>query len=147
VFKKIVWATDGSENADPGLELAKSLAAEAQAKLVILHIVQKLASSKDTALGWYADEEIVEAKLKKIESALSDEKLDVTLRIQTHVGPQAAHDIADVAREEGADLIVVGSRGHGSIPGLLLGNDTQRLLHLTPCPVLVVGARASGGEE
>ena len=46
--------------------------------------------------------------------------------------------IADAAREVDADVIVVGTRGHAPIAGLLLGSVTQRLLHIAPCPVLSV---------
>ena len=138
MFKKILWATDGSENADCALAIAKSLVSEADATLTIAHVVQKIATSGDTALGWYANEEQVEAKVQVIASELSDEGLSVSLKIVNHVGPQPAHEIADLAREAGADLIVVGTRGHGAISGLMLGSVTQRLLHVAPCPVLVV---------
>ncbi len=63
MFKKILWATDGSPNADCALAVAKSLASEADATLTIAHVVQKIATSGDTALGWYADEEQVKAKV------------------------------------------------------------------------------------
>jgi nucleotide-binding universal stress UspA family protein len=142
MFKKIVWATDGSENANRALTIAKSLASEGTATLTIVHVVQKIATSGDAALGWYADEELVEAKVNEIASELSQEGLNATVKIVKHVGPQPAHDIADVAREAGADLIVVGTRGHAAIPGLLLGSVTHRLLHVAPCPVLVVPAPA-----
>ena len=138
MFKKIVWATDGSENADRALAYAKSLASADGATLTVVHIVQKIATSGDKALAWNANEEDVEAKANEIVSELSDEGLNATLRLVTHVGTQPAHEIADIAREEEADLIVVGTRGHAAIAGLLLGSVTQRLLHVAPCPVLVV---------
>ncbi len=138
MFKKIVWATDGSEDADQALAVAKSLASEGAATLTIVHVVEKIATSGDTALGWYADEEQVQAKVDKIASELSKEGVTASVKMVTHVGPQPAHEIAEVARQTGADLIVVGTHGHGAIPGIVLGSVTQRLLHFAPCPVLVV---------
>jgi nucleotide-binding universal stress UspA family protein len=147
MFKKIVWATDGSENADQALAVAKSLASEEEAALTIVHVVQKIATSGDTALGWYADEELVEAKVDKIASELSKEGVNASVKIVKHVGPQPAHEIAELARDTGADLIVVGTRGHGAIAGILLGSVTQRLLHFAPCPVLVVPPTAQGARK
>ncbi len=138
MFKKIMWATDGSEEADRALAVAKSLAFEGEKTLAIAHVVQKIATTGDSALAWYADEELVEDKVKRIASELSEEGLDVTLKVVKHVGHQPAHTIADLARDVDADLIVVGTRGHGTLPGLMLGSVTQRLLHVAPCPLLVV---------
>jgi nucleotide-binding universal stress UspA family protein len=139
MFKTIVWATDGSESADRALPYAKALAQqEDEAKLVVAHVVEKYASHKVSGLAVHADEEIVEEKLKKVTAQLADEGLTTDLKILIHVGPQPAHAIADIAREAGADLILVGSRGHAAITGLVLGSVTQRLLHVAPCPVLVV---------
>jgi len=136
MFNTIVWATDGSENADRALSVAKTLARENSASLAVVHIVQRYATKAGLAV--YPDEEQVEAKLKLVVEELSGEGLDASLKIVNHVGPQPAHEIADLAREAGADLIVVGTRGHGALPGLLLGSVTQRLLHVAPCPVLAV---------
>ena len=136
MFKTIVWATDGSENADRALSIAKTLARENGASLVVVHIVQRYATK--TGLAKYGDEDQVEAKLKQIVEELSGEGLDASLKIVNHVGPQPAHEIADLAREVGADLIAVGTRGHSALLELLLGSVTQRLLHVAPCAVLAV---------
>jgi len=140
MFKTIMWATDGTENADRALPYAKALAHEEAggATLVVAHVVEKYASHKASGLAVHADEAEVEAKLKRLAAQLSDEGLRTDLKIVSHVGPQPAHEIADLARDAGADLIVVGSRGHAAIAGLMIGSVTQRLLHVAPCPVLVV---------
>jgi nucleotide-binding universal stress UspA family protein len=138
MFKKIVWATDGSKNADRALTVAKSLAAEQGAALTIVHVVQRIASGKAKGLTWYADEEEVVERVKKLGAELSGEGLNTSVKIVDDRGIQPAHDIADAAREAGADLIVMGTRGHSAISGLLLGSVTQRMLHVAPCPVLAV---------
>jgi nucleotide-binding universal stress UspA family protein len=136
MFKTIMWATDGTANADRALPYAKALAAEPGARLIIVHVIERYASSSGLAV--HADEEQVEAKLKDLEAQLSDAGLNTSLEIVNHVGPQAAHKIGELARDTGADLILVGCRGRAVVPGLLLGSVTQRLLHVSPCPVLVV---------
>ncbi len=136
MFNKIVWATDGSENADRALAVAKTLARAHEASIVVVHIVQRFATKEGLAV--FADEEMVEDRLERVIEALAGEGFDATLKIVNHVGPQPAHEIAEVAREVGADLIVVGTRGHGAVVGLVLGSVTLRLLHVARCPVLAV---------
>lgn len=63
-----------------------------------------------------------------------------TFTLVTGLTGHAGDKIADVARETGADLIVVGSHGHSAVAGLLLGSVTQKLLHVAPCPVLAIPA-------
>jgi nucleotide-binding universal stress UspA family protein len=136
MFKTIVWATDGSPDADRALSVAKALVLEHRAALVVVHIVQRFAT--ETGLAVHADEELVKAKLEGVVEELSGEGIDATLRILNHIGPQPAQEIADVARELRADLIVLGTRGHGAVAGLLLGSVVLRLLHVAPCPVVAV---------
>lgn len=138
MFKTILWATDGSNNADRALPYAKGLAQQEGAKLVVAHVVEKYASHKASGLAVHADEPQVKAKLKKLVAQLADEGVNADLTIVSHVGPQPAHQIADLAREPQADLILMGSRGHTAITGLMLGSVTLRLLHVSPCPVMVI---------
>ncbi len=49
-----------------------------------------------------------------------------------------AAEIVNAAREAGADMIIVGSRGRGQIGGLILGSVSERVLHAAHIPVLVV---------
>jgi nucleotide-binding universal stress UspA family protein len=49
-----------------------------------------------------------------------------------------AEEIITAARDRQADLVVVGSRGHGRLAGLLLGSVAQKVISLAHCPVVVV---------
>ena len=49
-----------------------------------------------------------------------------------------AKSIAEVAEEEGTDLIVIGTRGHTGLQGIALGSVTQRLLHRAHRHVLAI---------
>jgi nucleotide-binding universal stress UspA family protein len=136
LFDTAVWASDGSQNADQALEVARALAHDHGTSVVVVHIIQHYATK--TGLAVYPDEDHVKTKLEQTAEQLSKEGIQASLRIVHHVGPQPAHEIADIAREVEADLIVMGTRGHSAISGLLLGSVTQRVLHVAPCPVLVV---------
>ena len=139
MFSKIIWATDGSENSDKALELAKALASQNGSTLLALHSVETLAGPGGRgAFPEQADEDDVEGKIAKQVGELVDQGVNAQAKVVQGGVIGAAHTIAKVAEEEGADLIVAGTRGHTVLGGLLLGSVTQRLLHLAPCPVLVV---------
>ena len=88
-----------------------------------------------------ANEEDLRAKIEGQVAELSDAGVAASL-VPTHaLAGGTAHSIAEAAQRNQVDLIVVGTRGHTVLGGLLLGSVTQRLLHITPCPVLAVPAR------
>jgi nucleotide-binding universal stress UspA family protein len=146
MFKTILWATDGSEAADAALPYARGLAEDAGHALVVVHS-KELLRGRAGGYPMYANEDELQAKIRRQADELRTEGLDVTLRIETGAAPGAAGMIADAARSFGADVIVVGTRGHTAIGGLLLGSVTQRLLHVAPCPVLAVPAPRTAPEE
>jgi nucleotide-binding universal stress UspA family protein len=61
-----------------------------------------------------------------------------TGRVVRGLKGEEAQTILDVAREEAADIIVVGPRGLGRLAGLLVGSVTDKLVQLSDRPVLVV---------
>jgi nucleotide-binding universal stress UspA family protein len=102
------------------------------------------------SVGFLRSEEIAEFEMAesrflrdRIEAAA---KAHPEVRVQTRlvVGPartaltEAAHD---------AQMIVVGSRGHGGFSGLLLGSVGLHLVHYSPCPVVVVRDSPSAESE
>ena len=138
MFKTVIWATDGSESADEALPFAKGLVEAADGQLVVVHSNELYVGSRAAGLPVHADEDELQVKLQRQVAGLREEDIDVALELVVGVSAQAAHMIADVAREVDADVIVVGTRGHGPIAGVLVGSVTQRLLHIAPCPVLAV---------
>jgi nucleotide-binding universal stress UspA family protein len=73
---------------------------------------------------------------KTIDEIVSNAK-DVTVERKAIEGP-AAQVLVEEA--EGADLLVVGSRGHGGFAGLLLGSISQQCAHHASCPVVIIRA-------
>ena len=70
----------------------------------------------------------------------AQQRLDAANRFHTthvHVG-QTADVIARLAGELKCDLIVMGSHGRSGLAGLIMGSVASRVLHLAPCPVLLV---------
>jgi nucleotide-binding universal stress UspA family protein len=98
------------------------------------------------SLPRHADEEIVQDKIKRQVEELSKDGVSVRLEITKSRVGNAAHELAEVAANEHTDVIVVGTRGHTLLRGLLLGSVTQRLLQIAPCPVLAVPTRLEGSD-
>ncbi|HZO62884.1 MAG TPA: universal stress protein [Gaiellaceae bacterium] len=137
MFRTIVWATDGSAAADRALPFAKELATGPGRQLVAIH-ANELMVGRAGGYPVLADEDSLEAKIRAQVEEAREEGIEARFELATGATANAAHMIADTAAEAGADVIVVGTRGHGPFAGVLLGSVTQRLLHVAHCPVLAV---------
>lgn len=138
MFKSIVWANDGSEAAQRALPLVKDLAQPDGATITIVHVVERVEGSGGYGPTRRVDEPALQAQLERLAAELEQEGFNVSLYINADVGARPANEIIRTVHERNADLIVVGSHGHTIISGLLLGGVAYRLLHVAPCPVLVV---------
>ncbi|MDQ6841033.1 MAG: universal stress protein [Actinomycetota bacterium] len=141
MFKSIVWATDGGEHADEAYPLVKQLAQVGNAEVTIVHVVERIEGAGAVGPPRRVDEDEVARDLEGRAQDLSSAGVTASVEIRGDVGARPAHETADVARKKSADLIVAGTHGRSGLAGLLLGSETQRLLHIAPCPVLVVPSR------
>ncbi len=131
---EIVAGTDGSPSAGRALEFAFT---EAELRGARLRAVWAWAWPQ--AGGFPpADRGSEQDTLRRLKESLTEHR-------ERHPGVEVVEEVVhghpvEVLREAaaGADLLVVGSRGHGQLAGMLLGSISQALLHHTPCPVAVV---------
>ena len=142
MYKRILIATDGSDKsslaAQAGIDLAKALGAEVLAlnvinEVVVASAVRQLGSDrKEVEDKLMASGQKAVDSLKKMGSA-AGVKVDPIVRMGS-----PANMVIDVARTEGADLIVMGSHGESGASKLLIGSVVQKVLYWATIPVLVV---------
>jgi nucleotide-binding universal stress UspA family protein len=122
-MRTIICGVDGSPGARAGLRVAANLATELDARLVAVHVLDRLV---DVA----PDAERVAANV------LYDEAPDVAAEARGEVG-DVAERLAAVAAEEDALMIVLGARGRGRARAFLRARCAAELAELTDVPVLV----------
>lgn len=139
MFTNIVWASDGSEHADRALQYATAIADREHSHLHVVHIVEMLVGGRVAGQKVFLNEDQIDAKIKEqARQASAEHGIQATLHMTPSGIGNIADRVAEIAADVSADLIVVGTRGHSALGGLMLGSVTQRLLHVAGCPVLAV---------
>ena len=139
-IQTILFPTDFSDHSERALELARALARDYGARLVLLHVAAPPELASEAALVfrvWFEQAEL-KRKLRRLVAAHAN------LRPE-HCFEQgdAAAEILRVAREERADLIVMGTHGRTGLGRLLMGSVAEQVLRRAPCPVLTVKKSSS----
>jgi nucleotide-binding universal stress UspA family protein len=137
MFKKIVWATDGSELAERALPFAADLASTPDAELIAVH-VNELLVGRAGGYPFRADEPEIEHELETRVGALRERGVPARLVVITTGGASTATAIAEAADTFDADVIVIGTHGRGAIASAVLGSVARQLLHKAHRPVLAV---------
>ena len=135
----IVVGTDGSPHAERALEFA---AEEARRRDAVVHVVTAWHVRRRLPAGIRAHgdpslEESTQQAAEDVAARAAENLRARGLEAETSVCHAQAAD-ALVEQAEGADLLVVGSRGHGGFTGLLLGSVGQQCAHHAHCPTVIV---------
>jgi nucleotide-binding universal stress UspA family protein len=146
MFKTIVLGLDGSPEAKRAVPFAVELAGNDGGQIVAVH-VREILLGRAGGQTLIADEDEVEAAVRRQVDEIAATGVGIELTVVTSVAGGPAHVLADIARKRQADVIVVGTRGHGQVAGLLIGSVAHRLLHISPCPVFAVPPTAAAATE
>lgn len=138
---RVIVGVDGSAGSLRAVEWAVDLVSETDAELVAVHVLSYYVEMRRDALLetmtlWRKD---LEAKLEGPWTAAArrpGRRCPLRTRVVEH--ESAWSGLMAAAEEEGADLIVVGTQGHGGIADRVLGGASYRLTHLARQPVVVV---------
>ena len=144
-FKAILVATDFSDCAGAAFKVAKNLARQFGAKIVLLHVIQTAnrgSGSRTPESGTGQPPAGVPGGGPTAPGCISAgvllRHLEVTSMVTVGIPFQ---EIAVVARDLAADLIVMGGygrSGRGPIEEVFFGSTAEKVVRLLPCPVLCV---------
>jgi nucleotide-binding universal stress UspA family protein len=134
MFKTVLFPVDQSRESREAAEMLVELVKFHQSRLVILSVVEPAESSDETDDAMTSPEHV--AELLKTAQMLFAQAGITAEAIEREGKP--AFTICDVADEVSADLIVMGSRGLGLTTEGAAESVTNRVISLSPCPVLVV---------
>ncbi len=162
-IKKILYATDLSENAVHAFSYAVSLADTYGAGITILYVMAKFPAEqfvlnmihsdrwKEIKKRHYSEvkdelitkkrehlamKEVLQAFSEAVQAGAPNHRF-VTDEILIKTGPPA-ETIVDTAKKRRSDLIVMGTRGHSALADVLIGSTAGWVVRHSPIPVLVV---------
>ncbi|GAA3341211.1 universal stress protein [Amorphoplanes nipponensis] len=158
-YRTIIVGTDGSESALTAVDQAAEIAAALSVRLVVVCAYHPLTAKEQSYLAAVVGpismyqvagtDAAKEALASARERAAAAGAADV---VATMVKGDPGQALLTVARQESADLIVVGNRGINTLSGRLLGSVPSDVTQRAPCDVLVVhtvegGTGDAGGND
>ncbi len=135
---KVLIAYDLSEVSLKALKFGLKLLKPFLPQVYLLHVDQKIELSMVEDLRERLEEDLKkerERHLKEVLSQIQEEGFKGELLLEKGVSP--AQVIVDKAKETGADLIVMGSRGLSGLKRVLLGSTSSEVIDRSPIPILI----------
>jgi nucleotide-binding universal stress UspA family protein len=139
MFEKVLLAVDGSEHALLSARTAADLVRTVKSKelrvVVVYDFIPPYLGEPNMQYAIDARMEDAKAILENTVKAMGELPCEVHTEL---IEGSTAEAIIEVATTRKSDVIVMGSRGHSALAGLLLGSTSQKVVAHAPCPVLVV---------
>jgi len=153
-MKKILVPTDFSQPAQWAAEVAASIAAKANATLVLLHVVEQPTEGSfnvegETKYGGDMEERLFTMKLiekskQQLEKAAEKaEELGARVVTELRMG-NPFHGIHAIISEHRVDLVVMGTSGKSKFEEVLIGSNTEKVVRYSKCSVLTVHEKPKG---
>ena len=143
-YKKVLFCTDFSENADYAFNFAYGVAKRDKGLLYILHVIP------ENPHQGYIDGFITAVDSEKIQQAIEEYLNDnykerYTSKIKDHVKYETVtksgredEEIVEFARDEKVDIIVMGTHGKTGIEHVFFGSVAERVIRHSPYPVFII---------
>lgn len=150
MINKIVVGSDGSEQAQHAVAFAGELARQLHAEVILVHVVGQFPPAVASAGGYmmYVPQDVVDETREELQERVGTDfckplvAAGVPYRYEVREG-WAPRELAALASEVGAQVIVVGTRGLHALGELFLGSTSHALTHHTTVPLIVVPAEAN----
>jgi nucleotide-binding universal stress UspA family protein len=144
-FNTIVCGVDFSAVSLQAFDYALSLAQEAQARLVLVHVFEAMPPEHEAELASRFDlgeyvrvlEAVAVERLAQLVPDAARDWCEPELVVR-HGKPY--HELVQLAQERAADLLVLGAHGRGPLDVALFGSTTSQVVRQATCPVLTVTA-------
>lgn len=145
-LKKILATTDFSASSQAGVRCAVAFAKKLGAAIELVHVVEPALrfAGTDNVLLALDDSAVVEQAGKDL-TKLAERQVNPDFAVASIVKVgKPFYEIAMLAQDRQADLIVIATRGHTGLKRVLLGSTAERVVRHAPCPVLTVPSPAAG---
>ncbi len=147
IYRRIVVPVDFSDLSIEALDYAIDFARTHRAQLLIIHMIEPIMHTRFIAdVSEILEQQRADAAEKLAELEKSIRRRCPRCRSEVHFGP-AHEQIAEIAKNFGADLIIMATHGHTGLHHLFMGSVAERVIRLASCPVLTLKPGNSESEK
>jgi len=146
-YKKILFCTDFSENADYAFDFAYGITKRDEGLLYILHVIP------ENPHHAFAEDIVSTENLEKIQKTIEEdivnnykeryiEKIEGEIEFETvSKSGREDNEILKFAKKENVDIIVIGTHGRTGIEHVFFGSVAEKVLRRSPIPVFIIPSK------